>query len=95
MPANIIPPPSIFHMLEKNVGKKVLVIISQTYGLEGKLIAVTHEPPGIWLSSAEAVIFRATIANPIPQIAGREERSEIFVHLNSVQRIEVLHEGRG
>ncbi|MDH5447528.1 MAG: hypothetical protein OEY24_02275 [Candidatus Bathyarchaeota archaeon] len=92
MPANIIPPPSIFHMLEKSVGKKVLVILNQAYGFEGKLVAVTYEPSGIWLSNAEAVIFRATIANPIPQIAGREERSEIFVNLNSVQRIEVLHE---
>ncbi len=92
MPTNIAPPLSIFHMLEKNVGKKILVILNQAYGFEGTLIAMTHEPPGIWLSNAEAVIFRATIANPIPQIAGREERSEIFVNLNSVQRIEVLHE---
>jgi hypothetical protein len=81
-------------MLEKNVGKKILVILNQAYGFEGTLMAVTHEPPGIWLSDAEAVIFRATIANPIPQITGREERSEIFVNLGSVQRIEVLHESR-
>lgn len=94
MPANIIPPLSIFHMLEKNVGKKILVILNQAYGFEGTLAALTHEPPGIWLSNAEAVIFRATIANPIPQITGREERSEIFVNLNSVQRIEVLHKGQ-
>ena len=92
MPANTIPPPSIFHMLEKNVGKKVLVIQSPNYGFEGTLTAITHEPPGVWLSNAEAVIFRSTIANPIPQIAGREEKSEIFLNLNSVQRIEVLHE---
>ncbi len=85
-------PPSIFHMLEKNVGRKILVILSQSYGFEGLLVAVTHSPPGVWLSEAEAVILRATIANPIPLIAGREERSEIFVNLNSVQRIEVLHE---
>ncbi len=92
MAANSIPPPSIFHMLEKNVGEKILVILNQAYGFEGTLVAVTHEPQGIWLSNAEAVIFRATIANPIPQIAAREERSEIFVNLNSVQRIEILHE---
>jgi hypothetical protein len=92
MSANTIPPPSIFHMLEKNVGRKILVILNQAYGFEGKLVAVTYDPSGIWLSNAEAVIFRATIANPIPQITGREERSEIFVNLNSVQRIEVLHE---
>jgi predicted aconitase with swiveling domain len=79
-------------MLEKNVGRKILVILTQSYGFEGVLVAVTHAPPGVWLSEAEAVILRATIANPIPLIAGREDRSEIFVNLNSVQRIEVLHQ---
>jgi hypothetical protein len=84
-------PPTIFHMLEKSLGKKIRVILDSSYGFEGSLAAVTREPPGIWLSDAEAVILRATIAQPIPQVASREERSEIFVHLNSVQRIEVLH----
>jgi hypothetical protein len=93
MPASKLPPPSIFHMLERNVSKKLLVILNQAYGFEGTLVALTHDPPGIWLSDAEAVVFRTTIANPIPQITGREDRSEIFVNLNSVQRIEVLHEG--
>jgi len=87
-------PPSIFHMLERNVGKRVLVVLEQTYGFEGELIAVTHQPAGIWLSNAEAVVLRATIAQPIPQITAREEKSEIFLHLNSVQRIEVLHKTR-
>jgi hypothetical protein len=84
-------PPTIFHMLEKTVGKQIRVILDPSYGFEGTLIAVTREPAGIWLSEAEAVILRATIAQPRPQVAGREEMSEIFVHLNSVQRIEVLH----
>ncbi|MEM3536156.1 MAG: hypothetical protein QXF44_00105 [Candidatus Bathyarchaeia archaeon] len=84
-------PITIFHMLEKNLGKKIRVILDPSYGFEGNLAAVTREPSGIWLSNAEAIILRATIAQPIPQVAGREERSEIFVHLNSVQRIEVLH----
>jgi hypothetical protein len=84
-------PPTIFHMLEKNVGRQIRVILDPSYGFEGILAAVTHEPAGIWLSDAEAVILRATIAQPIPQVASREERSEIFLHLNSVQRIEVLH----
>jgi len=78
-------------MLEKSLGKKIQVILDSSYGFEGSLAAVTREPPGIWLSDAEAVILRATIAQPIPQVASREERSEIFVHLNSVQRIEILH----
>jgi len=90
MPEQSIPP-TIFHMLEKNLSKKIRVILDTSYGFEGTLVAVTREPAGIWLSDAEAIILRATIAQPIPQVAGREERSEIFVHLNSVQRIEVLH----
>lgn len=84
-------PLTIFHMLEKNVGKEIRAIVDPAYGFEGTLAAVTREPAGIWLSNAEAVILRATIAQPIPQVASREERSEIFIHLNSVQRIEVLH----
>jgi hypothetical protein len=84
-------PPTVFHMLEKNLGKNVRVILDPSYGFEGTLVAVTREPAGIWLSEAEAVVLRATIAQPIPQVASREERSEIFIHLNSVQRIEVLH----
>ncbi len=84
-------PPSIFHMLERNVGKRVRVILDPAYGFEGTLMAVTHEPSGIWLADSEAIVLRSTIAQPIPQVASREERSELFLHLNSVQRIEVLH----
>jgi len=84
-------PPTIFHMLEKNLGENIRVILDSAYGFEGRLAAVTREPPGIWLSNAEAIIMRATIAQPIPQVTSREERSEIFVHLNSVQRLEVMH----
>ena len=87
-------PPTIFHMLERSVGKRILVILEPTYGFEGVLAAITHQPAGIWLSDAEAVVLRATIAQPIPQITAREEKSEIFLHLNSVQRIEVLHKMR-
>jgi hypothetical protein len=79
-------------MLEKNIGKTISVILQPSYGFEGKLLAVTRDPPGIWLSNADAIILRSTIAQPIPQIANREDRSEIFVNLNSVQRIEVKHE---
>jgi hypothetical protein len=87
-------PLTIFHMLEKNAGKKIRVILDPSYGFEGTLAAITREPAGIWLSDAEAIIMRATIAQPIPQVASREERSEIFIHLDSVQRIEVLHAPR-
>ncbi len=84
-------PPSIFHMLERNVGKKIRVILDPTYGFDGVLASVTAEPAGIWLSEAEAIVLRSTMAQPIPQVASREERSEIFLNLASVQRIEVLH----
>lgn len=84
-------PPTIFHMLERNVGKRIRVILDPAYGFEGTLTAITSDPSGIWLSDAEAIILRATIAQPIPTVTSREERSEIFLHLNSVQRIEVLH----
>lgn len=84
-------PPTVFHMLEKNLDKGIRVILDSTYGFEGRLAAVTREPPGIWLSDAEVITMRTTIAQPIPQVTSREDRSEIFVHLNSVQRIEVIH----
>jgi len=84
-------PLSIFHMLERNVGKKIRVILDPSYGFEGTLMAVTSEPAGIWLSEAEAIVLRSTMAQPIPQVASREERSEIMLNLHSIQRIEVLH----
>lgn len=84
-------PPSIFHMLERNVGKKIRVILDPSYGFDGVLISVTAEPAGIWLSDAEAIVLRSTMAQPMPQVASREERNEIFLNLHSVQRIEVLH----
>ncbi|MEM2098500.1 MAG: hypothetical protein QXU99_01965 [Candidatus Bathyarchaeia archaeon] len=87
-------PITIFHMLERNLGKKIRVILEPTHGFEGTLVAVTQRPAGIWLSEAEAIVLRATIAQPIPQVASREERSEIFLNLDSVQRIEVLHPPR-
>lgn len=71
-----------------------MVILDPLYGFEGTLAAVTREPPGIWLSDAEMVTLRSTIAQPIPQIVSREKRSEILINLNSIRRIEVLHESK-
>ena len=84
-------PPTVFHMLERHLGQKMHVILDRSYGYEGKLEAVTWEPPGIWLSDAKATVLRSTIAQPIPQIVSRKDRSEVFVNLSSVHRIEVLH----
>jgi len=87
-------PPSIVHMLERNIGKRLRIIVDPAYGFEGTLIAVTQEPAGIWISDVEAVVLRATIAQPVPQVASREERGDIFLNLNSVQRMEVIVDDR-
>jgi len=79
-------------MLERHLGQMIHVIMDQSYGFEGVLAAVTREPPGIWLSEAKATVMRSTIAQPIPQVVSREDRSEVFINLSSVHRIEVLHE---
>ncbi len=86
------PPPSVFHILERQIGRRIVAIVDPSYGFEGTLAAVTREPPGIWLSDADIITLRTTIAQPVPQIVSREDRSEVFVNLSSVQRIEVLHE---
>ena len=83
--------PTVLQILERYTGKKVRVIIDRSFGFEGTVATISQEPPGLWLSDAEAVIIRTTLANPLPQVAGREDRSELFVTLSSVQRIEILH----
>ena len=86
------PPPTVFHILERNIGRRMVAILDPAYGFEGTLVAVTREPPGIWLSDAEVITLRSTIAQPVPQVVSKEHRSEVFINLSSVQRIEVLHE---
>ena len=83
--------PTIFHILEQKIGKRVLVIIDRYFGFEGIIATVSQDPPGIWLSDAEAVTLRSTLANPLPQVTSREDKSELFVNLNHVLRVEVLH----
>ena len=91
MPAQDLPR-SIFHMFERNVGKKIRVIMDSTYGFEGTLEAITQEPAGIWLSEVEAIVLRTTLVQPIPQVASREETGDIYLPLNAVQRIEILQQ---
>ncbi|WP_309492446.1 hypothetical protein [Candidatus Hecatella orcuttiae] len=86
--------PTVFHFLEKHVGKRVVIILDRDFGYEGKIEAVSHIPPGIWLAEAEAVVLRSTMVNPIPRVVSREKKSELFIHLNSVQRVEVLSTGK-
>jgi len=83
--------PTVLQILEKYNGKRIRAVVERGFGFEGTVVAVSQDPPGLWLSDSEAVIMRATLANPLPQVVGREDRSEIFINLNSVQRIEVLH----
>lgn len=83
--------PSALQILEKNTGKKVRVVLDRNFGFEGVIATVSQNPPGLWLSNADAIVMRTTLANPMPQVVSRENRSEIFVNLNSVQRIEIIH----
>jgi small nuclear ribonucleoprotein (snRNP)-like protein len=83
--------PTALQILERHTGKKVRVILDRNFGFEGVVSTVSQNPAGIWLSDAEAVIIRTTLANPLPQVVSREDRSEIFINLSSVARIEVLH----
>ena len=79
-------------MLERLVGKRVLVVVERDFGYEGELVAISHHPPGLWLSKAEAIVLRSTVVNPIPQIISKEKKQELFVHLNSVLRLEAASE---
>ena len=81
-------------MLERLVGKRVLAVINLDFGYEGRLAVVSHEPPGIWLVDSEAVILRSTVVSPIPQVVNREEKGDLFLHLDAIQRLESLPEGK-
>jgi len=83
--------PTVLQILEKNVGKKVRVIVDRNFGFEGVIATISPNPPGLWLSEAEAIVLRSTLANPLPQVVSREDMSEIFVNLNSAERIVILH----
>ena len=83
--------PSVLQLLEDYSGKKIRVIIERNFGFEGTIKTVSSTPPGLWLSDAEALVVRTTLANPLPQVVSREDRSELLINLESVQRIEILH----
>jgi hypothetical protein len=91
MPAQNLPP-SVFQMLERNVGKKVRVVMDSAYGFEGTLEAVTQDPAGVWLSEVDAIVLRATLAQPIPQVASREESNDVYLNLKTVQSVEILQQ---
>ena len=82
---------SVLQILERNKGKNVRVVLDRNFGFEGEIATVSSNPPGLWISNADAIVMRTTLANPLPQVVSREDRSEIFVNLSSVQRIEILH----
>ena len=83
--------PTALQILERYTGKKVRVVLDRNFGFEGTVATVSQDPAGVWLSDAEAVVIRTTLANPLPQVVSREDRSEIFINLNSVARIEIMH----
>jgi hypothetical protein len=84
--------PTVFHMLERLVGKKVLAVINRDFGYEGRLTVVSHTPPGLWLTETEAVILRSTVVSPIPQVVNREPKGDTFLHLDSIERLETISE---
>ncbi len=86
--------PTVFHMLERLVGKKILAVINRDFGYEGRLVVVSHQPPGVWLAESEAVILRSTVVSPIPQVVNREPKGETFLHLDAIQRLETIPEAR-
>ena len=83
--------PSLFHILESKIGRRVLVVLDRSFGFEGVVATVSQDPPGLWLSNAEAVTLRSTLGNPLPQVTSRQDKSELFINLNHVLRVEVLH----
>ena len=83
--------PSLFHLLERKIGKRVLVVLDRFFGFEGVIATVSQDPPGIWLSDAEAVTLRSTLGNPLPQVTSRQDKSELFINLSHVLRVEILH----
>ena len=87
-------PPTVYHMLERLVGKRVLAVINRDFGYEGRLAVVSHQPPGIWLTESDAVILRSTVVSPIPQVVNREPKGETFLHLDAVQRLETISEAK-
>ena len=84
--------PTVLQILEKNLGKNVRIVVDRNFGYEGELVAISQNPPGIWLSKAEAIVLRTTLAHPLPQVISREEMSEIFINLNASERIVILHQ---
>src|SRR4030042_184223 len=79
-------PLSIFHMLEKNMGKKIRVILDPAYGFEGTLMAVTHQPAGIWLSDSENKTQKNTFAktDTITRVTAKTIRSSGLILTPSV-----------
>ncbi len=86
--------PTVFHMLERLVGRRVLAVINRDFGYEGRLTVVSHEPPGVWMTEADAVILRSTVVSPIPQVVSREPKGDLFLHLDAIQRLESIPEGK-
>src|SRR3989475_11556536 len=86
--------PTIFHMLERLVGKRVLAGINRDFGDEGLLAVVSHEPPGVWLTESEAGILPSTAVNPLTQVVDREPKGESFLHFDAIQRLESVAEGK-
>jgi small nuclear ribonucleoprotein (snRNP)-like protein len=83
------PRSSAIGLLSECVGKKIRIIVKDNFGYEGVLSAVSDSPPSLFLSDADAVVVRTTIADPVPRVVSKERRSSIFVNLDAILRIEI------
>lgn len=80
---------SILDMLRRNMGRRILAVMNERYGLEGTLVAVSEEPAGFWLSNVSQVPLQRSVSYDIPPIIHDEERGEIFINLKSVLKVEI------
>lgn len=87
--------PTVFHLLERSVGKRVAITLDKDFGYEGKVEAVSRDPPSILLADAEVTVIRSTVANPIPRVVTREKKSKILIHLDAVHSVEILPQKAG
>ena len=74
---------TVFHTLERNMGRTILVVLDRDFGFESVTATVSQKSSGTWLSDAQVVELRAALANPLLHMVSRGNRSEFFYQLES------------
>jgi len=72
------------------MGRKILAVMNERYGLEGTLVGVSEEPVGFWLSGVSQVSLQSAVSYKIPPIISNENEGEVFVNLKTVHKVEIL-----